>query len=363
MMRCPELAELPPPPAGKTGWPWTEASPRALETLPNGQPAPRLSIVTPSYNQGKFLEETIRSVLLQGYPDVEYIIVDGGSTDNSAEVISKYQPWLSYSVSEPDQGQSDAINKGWRRCTGELLAWMNSDDYYLPNVFQTVAHAFAAVDTTDLIYGQMMAMDGRGEIRGLRTVVASPKEMLTTLRVPAQAASFFRRNVLETVGWLEPSLHYVMDFDLMLKVLSNARRTTPIPVPCAVFRFHSHSKTTTSEVEFACELLRVLDQVSAHWERYPALRDLGPAQVHSAFYRLASKHLYLANKFSDSLRYMVRACRAYPPATGSILGNEGARWLMRRILPLDYYRSLSSTGRLSSIAPSKKLATKGNLDT
>jgi len=120
-MRCPRLKDLPSPPHGKKGWPWTEETPPLPDTMPDGRPWPRISIVTPSYNQAEFIEETIRSVLLQGYPDIEYIIIDGGSTDGSVKIIKKYEPWLTYWVSEPDRGQSHAINKGMKRATGEIL--------------------------------------------------------------------------------------------------------------------------------------------------------------------------------------------------------------------------------------------------
>ena len=118
-MRCPTINELPSPPPGKRGWPWTEDSPQLPDTMPDGSPWPKISIVTPSLNQGPFIEETIRSVLLQGYPNLEYIIMDGGSTDESIEIIKKYEPWLAYWESEPDRGQSHAINKGFQRASGD----------------------------------------------------------------------------------------------------------------------------------------------------------------------------------------------------------------------------------------------------
>ncbi|MBM4042010.1 MAG: glycosyltransferase, partial [Planctomycetes bacterium] len=122
-MRCPTLSELPPPPAGKTGWPWTEETPRPPEAMPDGSPWPRVTIVTPSYQQGQFLEETLRSVLLQGYPDLEYIVMDGGSTDASVGLIERYSPWLAHWVSERDRGHPHAVNKGMAQATGHILAF------------------------------------------------------------------------------------------------------------------------------------------------------------------------------------------------------------------------------------------------
>ena len=115
-MRCPTLKELPPSEAGKTGWPWTEESPQLPDNMPDGSPCPKISIVTPSLNQGQFIEETIRSVLLQGYPNLEYIIIDGGSTDGSVDIIKKYEKWLAYWITEPDRDQGHAINKGFESC-------------------------------------------------------------------------------------------------------------------------------------------------------------------------------------------------------------------------------------------------------
>jgi glycosyltransferase involved in cell wall biosynthesis len=133
------LADLPPPPAGKSGWPWTEESPAVPARLPDGSEWPLVSIVTPSFNQGAFIEETLRSVLLQNYPNLEYIVIDGGSVDDTAEVLRRYEPFLDHVVSEPDGGHADGLNKGMRRATGSILAFINSDDFYLPGTLASVA--------------------------------------------------------------------------------------------------------------------------------------------------------------------------------------------------------------------------------
>src|SRR5437870_1420981 len=142
-MRCPTLNELPSPPPDKTGWPWTAETPPLPPARPDGSAWPRISIVTPSYNQGQFIEETIRSVLLQGYPDLEYTIIDGGSTDQSIEIIKKHEPWLTYWVSEQDRGQAHAINKGLSRSTGEIFQWINSDDVLLSGALFELAAAYS----------------------------------------------------------------------------------------------------------------------------------------------------------------------------------------------------------------------------
>ncbi len=151
-MRCPTLAELPPPPAGKTGWPWAIETPALPASRADGSPWPRISIVTPSYNQGQFIEETIRSVLLQGYPDLEYIVIDGGSTDQSVEIIRKYERWLTYWVSEKDRGQAHAINKGFTKASGSIGAYLNSDDWYTEGAFGFVGNSFLR-DCWDLLIG------------------------------------------------------------------------------------------------------------------------------------------------------------------------------------------------------------------
>lgn len=138
------LEDLPAPPPDKTGWPWTEQTEPLPDRMPNGSEWPKISIVTPSYNQGQFIEETIRSVLLQGYPNLEYIIIDGGSTDSTTETIKKYEQYLAYWVSEVDEGQSDALNKGFTLSQGNICGYLNSDDLLLPKALYILSNIYDA---------------------------------------------------------------------------------------------------------------------------------------------------------------------------------------------------------------------------
>jgi glycosyltransferase involved in cell wall biosynthesis len=165
-MSCPKLSELPPP-AGRTGWPWTEASEPLPPSMPDGRPWPCVTVITPSFNQAGFIEATLRSVLLQGYPNLEYLVLDGGSTDGSVEIIERYSPWIDFWTSEPDGGQSAAINRGLRMGTGEFAAWINSDDMLYRNAL--TEHAVRASFEDGVVYvGVCALMDAQGAIRSMR---------------------------------------------------------------------------------------------------------------------------------------------------------------------------------------------------
>jgi len=261
-MRCPTLTELPPSPEGKTGWPWTEETPQIPETMPDGQAWPKVSIVTPSYNQGQFLEETIRSILLQGYPNLEYFIIDGDSTDESCRIIKKYETWIDFWVSEPDHGQTDALNKGFKKITGEITGWLNSDDVYTKGSMIKAVNQFVRHPDIMMIYGECQYIDEFG--KSIFRPTYRPKKCdysgLLEGCFIAQPSVFFKKIVLEHVGYLNPSLQYCFDYDLWLSIARSFKiqylRSTQ-----SRFRIHSHSKTGSQTMKFIFEDFKVIDNI------------------------------------------------------------------------------------------------------
>lgn len=246
------LFQLPTPPPGKTGWPWTEETPQLPETMPDGSPWPRISIVTPSFNQGQFIEETIRSVLLQCYPNLEYIIIDGGSTDNSVEIIRRYEPWLAYWVSEPDQGQGYAINRGFEWSTGEIMAWINSDDFYAPAAFKMVAEVFIQ-SNKDWVAGNCYTLELDGRISSGR---GNPEPQIETWFVScpyAQPGIFWKRSLWEGTNKIDVKLHYSFDYELWLQFAQKQLFPYWIESHLAFFRKHHHSKTVANKKQFIIE--------------------------------------------------------------------------------------------------------------
>jgi len=246
-VRCPGLSELPPPAPGKTGWPWTEAGPHLPDNLAHGSSWPKVSIVTPSYDQAQFIEETIRSVLLQGYPDLEYIIMDGGSTDGSVEIIRRYEPWLSHLHIGPDGGQAAAIAEGLRRATGEILAWLNSDDRYRPGALARVASFFTAHRRLAFGNGDVNQIDADGDLVQ-RIWAIRPTRFLTAnlgVRCWPQQGCFWRRWAYEQVGGIDEDLQFCMDRDLFIR-LAGMGPSSRIPgPPLADFRMHGQAKSST----------------------------------------------------------------------------------------------------------------------
>jgi glycosyltransferase involved in cell wall biosynthesis len=208
--------DLPPPPPGKSGWPWTRQSKPLPEKMPDGSEWPRLSIVTPSYNQGKFIEATIRSVLLQGYPNLEYIIIDGGSTDQSVETIKKYEKYLFYWHSKKDRGQADAINQGLEKTTGEILGWINSDDIYVKGTFHKIVNAFHFHPDCIVVHGNRILINEPGEVTGWMCL--PPFDPKTLIYNVCSETAFWQRSVMKEAGLLKASLQFAMDLEFFCRL-------------------------------------------------------------------------------------------------------------------------------------------------
>lgn len=233
-----------------TGWPWDELTSRKIY-----DPAiqwPKISIVTPSFNQGKFIEETIRSVLLQNYPNLEYIVIDGGSTDETIEVLKKYEPWITYWVSEPDKGQSHAINKGLERCTGEIFNWLNSDDWLEPNALFDVATQFMNNPEAQVVSGYENHVKDKGLMECNKgTFLADTLEATIEWCQIAQPSTFFKMDAMRKIGPIPEDMHYIMDGEIWVRFLLMYGQENFIKVakPLVNFRLHEGSKTTSNEIE------------------------------------------------------------------------------------------------------------------
>lgn len=268
-----ELSELPPPPPDKCGWPWTEKPKRSRG---NKSGSPRISIITPSFNQGAFIEETVRSVLLQDYPNFEYIVVDGGSTDNTLEILQKYQAWLTHWESRPDLGQAHAINKGLARATGEIVTWINSDDWYMPGALNSFGRAAArgwVVAACDL-----RTHDG-ALVKTFPPCCPSRKSEWMTLFAGCKTADVAQ----PSVAWrrtgkcsdfkLREDLHYVFDHELFAKLLDAFGPPELLPETVSNYRLHDASKTVAHQIGFARERLQLARHyASAEADEWTAMR-------------------------------------------------------------------------------------------
>jgi glycosyltransferase involved in cell wall biosynthesis len=220
---------------------------------------PRITIVTPSFNQAAFIERTICSVLDQSYPNLEYIIIDGGSTDGSVEVIRRYEKHLAFWVSEQDRGQSHAINKGLKLATGDWVAWQNSDDIFYPGAFQSLANAARKNVHSNLIVGNMNLIDEQSDvINDLKYVTPTYDALLAEGMVLANQAAFWRRSIHEKIGYLKEDLHYGLDFEWFLRVLQHGR-ATHVNKTWGGLRIHSETKTSQFQVLFDNECAKILE--------------------------------------------------------------------------------------------------------
>jgi glycosyltransferase involved in cell wall biosynthesis len=262
--------------------------------MPDGRPWPKLTVVTPNYNYEHFLEETIRSVLLQGYPDLEYIIIDDGSKDRSTDVIRKYEKWLAHWHTGENHGQTNAINQGFSRATGEILAWLNSDDTYVPDALGVVAEAMRP--GVDIVYGECRYIDGesrttwewttpipRVEPLGLGEWVTCWKSYPVR-----QPSTFWRKSVQDSTGRLDESFNYAMDYDLFLR-FAEKHHFHHIERMLSNFRLHAISKTVGQSDRFVPEILRASKRYWGEPWSLPYLKTWASSWVYLRSVREASE--------------------------------------------------------------------------
>jgi glycosyltransferase involved in cell wall biosynthesis len=221
---------------------------------------PKISIVTPSYNQGQFLEETIRSVLSQNYPRLEFIIMDGGSTDNSVEIIQRYAPKIDYWVTEKDNGQADALRKGFARATGELLGWLNSDDIFHPHALLAIGETYEAYSNC-LIAGNVSVFSGSQSIHShtIRQRNLNQLDMIeawTRRATYSQPGVFFPRAAYQQAGGVDPTLRWIMDRDLMIRML-RTHEVKYVERTVAGARLHAAAKTCAQAGHLCAEVFQV----------------------------------------------------------------------------------------------------------
>ncbi len=309
---------------------------------------PLFSIITPSYNQARFLEATLLSVLDQEYPNFEYLVVDGGSTDGSVDIIKRYSSRLTWWVSEKDSGQSEAINKGMRKAHGEFVGWLNSDDVYRPGALTAAVAAFQSNPAAGVVYGDALAMDAEG--RAFNVMHSGQHSLLDllTFKIICQPAAFMRRTWLEQVNFINPDYHLLMDHLLWI----NMAQVAPIfyvPQVWAGARYHDQAKNRTRGAAYGREARMLIDQLKSRPEMSSVI-TANEKRIMAGVNRFDAFYLTDAGQPWEALRAYWRAFRLHPPtalgdwkhillAKFTLLGFQKVRlfydWLRTRHLKLE----------------------------
>ncbi len=271
---------------------------------------PLVTIVTPSFNQARFLEATLRSVLEQDYPHIEYIIVDGGSTDGSVDIIRRYAERLSWWISEKDSGQSEAVNKGLQRARGEIIGWLNSDDVYLPGAFSAAVAAFHSHPEAGLVYGDALAINAHGQpfnrMRARQYTLAD----LLAFNIICQPAAFMRRSVLEQVNYLDPRYHLLMD-NLLWMYMARIAPIVYIPQTWAAARYHEQAKNRTRGAAYGREAKVLIDDLKSRPE-FAAIIAADEKRIMAGVNRFDAFYLTDAGQPRSALRAYWSALHLHP---------------------------------------------------
>lgn len=282
---------------------------------------PKISVVIPSFNQGRYIERTILSVIGQSYPDLEVIVVDGGSTDETVEIIKRYEKSLTYWVSEKDRGQGHAINKGFRRATGSILAWLNSDDQYLPGTLLDVARQMGPTDEPKALHGGCVHLyEGSSQaVTDIAKVI--PPGRLRVNDLILQPGTFWTRALWERTGEIDESYHYLMDWDWFIRAAEVGRfvRSTSI---FAIYLHHEGHKTGTGGEKRAREVLRLIEKYNTDASWVAAYRDAVaayPRMARAYAIMRRHRHLYRVRQIFDPSLYLKHGTERIDVALGMLL--------------------------------------------
>ena len=274
---------------------------------------PFLSIITPSYQQAKFLEQTIKSVITQSFNDFEYLVVDGGSDDGSVKIIKQYERQITWWVSEKDEGQGDAINKGLGRAKGEVAGWINSDDFYLPDTFRKVSEVFQQEPGLGLLYGDVLAVDENSQVFNLMQSGDYGLLDLMKFKIINQPAVFFRRRLIEEVGNLDPSYRYLLDHHLWLRIASISQ-IRHMPEFLAAGRYHSQAKNIAEAASFGEEAFRIVEWMAENDDLRTTFQN-HEREIRAGAHQLNGYYLSEAGQWQSALRAYT-ACMKLDLSTG-----------------------------------------------